>query len=66
MGRRRKPGFSEMKMLAARVESSDFEKLEHIVKYRDHKSLQEFVNLLVVNYISGTFHLSGSTVVVSA
>ena len=60
MGRKKKKGFTSMKMLASRVEESDYNKFEHLIKHRDGKTLQEFMNLLVVNYISGNLHISGS------
>lgn len=64
MGRRKKTGFANMKMLASRVEEGDYTKFEHILKYRDGKSLQDAINLFVVNYISGNISLSGSTFVI--
>lgn len=60
MGRRRKPGFGQMKMLASRVEESDYLKFEFILKNRDGKTLQDAINLFVVNYISGNVYFSGS------
>lgn len=63
MGRRRKQGFTNMKMLSSRVEAGDFDKLEYILKTRDAKTLQEFVNIVVRNYVSGTVGLSGSSLV---
>jgi hypothetical protein len=64
MGRKKKPGFGQMKMLASRVEESDYVKFEFILKNRDGKTLQDAINLFVVNYISGNIYLSGSTFMV--
>lgn len=63
MGRKKKLGFSQPKMFSARVESSDYDKLEYMLKTKDGKTLQEFVNIIVRSYVSGTIHLSGSTFV---
>lgn len=60
MGRRKKPGFTNMKMLASRVEESDYDKFESLIELTG-KSLQQVVNLFVVNYISGNIYLSGSS-----
>jgi len=60
MSRPRKLNFKNPKMLSARVEEEDFIKFEQLIKYRDRKSLQEFVNVLLVEYISGSLYLSGS------
>lgn len=60
MGRRKKIGFSNMKMLASRVEESDYLKFEFILKNRDGKTLQDAINLFVVNYISGNVYFSGT------
>lgn len=49
-----------MKMLASRVEEGDYVKFEFILKNRDGKTLQDAVNLFVVNYISGNVFFSGS------
>jgi hypothetical protein len=59
MGRRRKPKFVNMKMLASRVEESDYNKFEVLIK-RKGKKLQEVVNLFVTEYISGNIEISGS------
>lgn len=56
MGRRKKPGFRQMKMLASRVELSDYYKFESLIKL-EGKKLQEVVNLFVINYISGTIKI---------
>jgi hypothetical protein len=63
MGRRKKQGFLQSKMLASRVEESDYVKFEFILKNRDGKTLQEAINLFVVNYISGAVAFSGSCLV---
>lgn len=57
MGRRKKPGFRNPKMFSGRVESEDYYKFEQILKTRDGKTLQEMINLFVVNYISGNIRL---------
>ena len=57
MGRKRKPGFREPRMLSSRVEFSDFCKFEDKMKRQDGKTLQEMLNLFVVNYISGNIYL---------
>ena len=62
MGRRKKTGFTKMKMLASRVEESDYYKFESLIK-KDKKKLQEVINLFIVNYISGSISLSGSVFV---
>jgi len=59
MGRRKKPGFRQMKMLASRVEESDYYKFESLIK-SGGKSLQEVINSFIVSYISGNIQLSGS------
>lgn len=60
MGRRKKQGFQSMKMMAARVEEADYVKFEFLLKNRDGKTLQEAVNLFVVNFLSGNIFFSGS------
>ena len=60
MGRKRKVGFQKMKMLASRIEESDYIKLEYILKNRDGKSLQDAMNLFVREYVSGNIYISGS------
>lgn len=49
-----------MKMLASRVEESDYYKFEAKVKESGKKSLQEAINYLIVEVISGNLSLSGS------
>ena len=60
MGRKKKPGFTQMKMLASRVEESDYNKFDLLTKNRDGKRLQEVINLFVTEYISGNIQISGS------
>ena len=60
MGRRRRPGFNNAKMLSSRVEQYDYDQFERILKKRDGKSLQEVVNLFVTEYVSGNIYVSGS------
>ena len=50
-----------MKMLASRVEESDYYKFESVIKKSNQKSLQDVINLFVVEMISGSIQLSGST-----
>lgn len=61
MGRKQKLGFFKPKMMASRVEESDFIKFENLVSHRDGKKLQDFLNLVVTEYISGNLYLSGSS-----
>lgn len=63
MGRKRKIGFTEMKMMAARIENSDYVKFEFILKNRDGKNLQEVMNIFVREVISGNLSISGSHIV---
>ena len=63
MGRKRKIGFTNMKMLASRVEESDYIKFEFILKNRDGKNLQEAMNVFVREVISGNLSFSGSHIV---
>ena len=63
MGRHKKPGFKQMKMLASRIEESDYFKFDDMLK-KSGKNIQEIMNLFVVSCISGTIQLSGSTFVV--
>ena len=60
MGRRKKTGFKQMKMLASRIEESDYFKFEVKVRESGKKTLQEAINYLVVEVISGNLSLSGS------
>jgi hypothetical protein len=62
MGRHRKNTFGTMKMLASRVEESDYFKFEERLQ-KEGKNLQQFMNLFIVSYISGNICLSGSTFV---
>jgi hypothetical protein len=63
MGRHKKKGFLKQKMLASRIEETDYFKFEEMMK-NNGKTLQEVVNLFVVSCISGTIALSGSSFVV--
>lgn len=63
MGRKRKIGFVDMKMMAARIENSDYMKFEFILKNRDGKTLQEAMNMFVREFISGNLSISGSHIV---
>jgi len=60
MGRKKKPGFRNMKMMSSRVELDDYERFEYLAKRRDRKNLQDLMNLFVTEYISGALYLSGS------
>ena len=60
MGRKKKPGFKEMKMLASRIEKEDYHKFESVVIRSGKKTLQEMMNLFVTEMISGNLYLSGS------
>ena len=62
MGRHKKIGFVKMKMFASRVEENDYFKFEELLK-KSGKNLQEVVNLFIVEYISGSIRLSGSSFV---
>ena len=63
MGRKKKQGFTEMKMMATRVENSDFMQFEYILKNREGKNLQEAMNAFVREVISGNLSFSGSHIV---
>ena len=62
MGRKKKPGFRQMKMLASRIEESDYKKFEAKISLTG-RTLQEVMNIIVRSFISGTICLSGSEVV---
>jgi hypothetical protein len=62
MGRKKKKGFREMKMLASRVEKADYEKFEAKFR-RTGKSLQEVLNAFIVGYISGSVYVEGKQLV---
>jgi hypothetical protein len=49
-----------MKMLASRVEESDYYKFEAVIKKSGKKTLQEVMNMFIVEMISGNLYLSGS------
>jgi hypothetical protein len=59
MPRQRKKPFTQPKMLSSRVEMSDYNKLE-LKLLKENLSVQDFLNLVVVNYVSGAFSISGS------
>ena len=59
---RTKKYFSSPKMLSARVEAFEYDKFEKIMKYRDNLTLQEFINVVVENYVSGSFSIKGGKV----
>ena len=61
--RRRLNKFRETKMVSARVELEDYNKFYNLLEYRDHVNLQDFVNIAIVNYISGNLYFSGSSLV---
>jgi hypothetical protein len=63
MGRKKLPGFRDMKMLASRIEKEDYLKFEDQLK-KTGKNLQQVLNLFVVNYISGSIQLQGNEFVV--
>lgn len=58
--KKKKQEFKDPKMFSARCEAEDFQKFEQIIRYRDGLKLQEFVNLLISEYVSGSIYLSGS------
>ena len=59
---KKKEHFKDPKMLASRVEKEDFLKFEKLIKYRDHRKLQEVVNIFLRSYISGSVIVSGSQI----
>jgi hypothetical protein len=60
MGRRRKTGFKQMKMLSSRIEEDDYYKFEIVLRSAGRKTLQETLNLVMTEMISGTLIFSGS------
>jgi len=62
MGRHKKNTFQRQKMLASRIEESDYFKFEELMK-KNGKNLQDVMNIFVVSCISGTIQLSGSAFV---
>lgn len=60
MSRPKKYDFKNPKMFSSRCEEDDFNKFEQLIRYRDNMSLQEFVNRVIIEYISGNLYLSGS------
>lgn len=65
MGRKKKNTFQKSKMIASRIEESDYWKFELILK-QEQRTLQDLVNAFVVGYISGNFTMSGSNLVSKA
>lgn len=63
MGRKKLNRFREQKMMAARVETSDYLKFEFMLNNKDGKNLQEAINGFIVSYISGNLTFSGSQIV---
>ena len=63
MGRKKLPGFKDMKMLASRIEKEDYFKFENELK-KTGKNLQQVLNLFITNYISGSIRLDGTQFVV--
>ena len=63
MGRRKKPGFLEQKMLASRVEKQDYLKFEQMAKDTG-RSLQELMNIFIVQCISGSLSFENNQFVV--
>lgn len=62
MGRKKKNTFQKSKMIASRIEESDYWKFELLLK-KEHRTLQDLVNAFVVSYISGNLELSGTNLV---
>lgn len=62
MGRRKKPGFVNQKMLASRIELDDYIKFEDAMQaqYGRRVKIQEVLNSFVRSCISGSIKLSGS------
>lgn len=61
MGRRKKPGFTNVKMLSARCELGDYYRFEDLItKHGKKRTVQEVLNSFIVSYISGTIKPSGS------
>jgi hypothetical protein len=64
MGRKKKQGFTKMKMLASRIEESDYFKLELFLGTQN-KNVQQAINAFVVSCISGNLSFSGSYLVIT-
>ena len=60
---RTKVNFTCSKMFSARVEEEDFLKFERLMKHRDNLTLQEFVNVMIGQYISGAFSISEGRII---
>lgn len=62
MGRKKIDKFKNPKMIASRVEESDYHKLD-VALSQQHKTLQDLINTFVVQFVSGTLYYSGSVIV---
>lgn len=62
MGRRKKPGFTNQKMLSSRIELDDYIKFEEVLQrqYGKRVKVQEVLNSFVRSCISGSIIASGS------
>ncbi len=62
MGRRKKPGFTNQKMLSSRIELDDYIRFEEILQrqYGKRIKIQEVLNNFVRSCISGSIQASGS------
>ena len=62
MGRKKRPGFKNQKMLSSRIELDDYIKFEEIlqIQYGKRVKIQQVLNSLVRSCISGTIQVSGS------
>jgi hypothetical protein len=58
MGRKKKFLFDEPRMFSARVERSDLEKVQELLD-RENRTVQEFINECVREYISGSLEEKG-------
>jgi ABC-type maltose transport system permease subunit len=62
MGRKKKNTFIQSKMIASRVEASDYHKLD-VALSQQHKTLQDLINTFVVQFVSGNLYFSGTLLV---
>lgn len=62
MGRRKLNRFTETKMLASRVESSDFYAFEEKLT-KERKTVQDALNAFLKSYVAGQVQFSGSALV---
>lgn len=62
MGRKKKPGFTNQKMLSSRIELDDYIKFEDVLQrqYGKRIRIQEVMNSFVRSCITGSIKLSGS------